>query len=88
MDDTITYSYSCIHALKALLTSDMQMKLDVGYYFIYFLDACLDLSLVAVARDCPGKNPLAAHLLQVVADLAKTPVSNPSLQCTAFPTRS
>ena len=61
------------------------MQLNVGHHFIYFVETCLNPSLVAVARDCPGKDPLAAHLLQVIADLAKTPVSNPLFQCTAFP---
>ena len=74
------------HAPIAFVAASI-LTLNVSHYFIYFVDACLNLSLVAVARDCPGNESLVMHLLQLVADLAETPISNPTSQHAAFPFR-
>ena len=83
-DDKTAYVYSRIHTLEALLTGNVQMQLNVGHHFIDFVETFLNPSLVAGARDYPGKESLAVHFFQVIADLAETSVSNPTFQYTAL----
>ena len=87
-DYKTTHVYSCIQTLKALLTSDMQVQLNVSDNLADFVNTRLDANLVVVAGNRPGEKSLVAHENQLVMNLAEATVSKPTLQHISLSSRS